>query len=385
MNNKNTSTVTILNPPKIVIGEDCFDKFIADILQLGFKKLFVLSIAALQEQLAPGLEKLTLNDVQVKVNSDIKNEPSFEEFENILKEVRLYNADAIVGIGGGSVLDVSKLLAAQLLNTQTTAEIIGIGNLKERKIYLACIPTTSGTGSEVSPNAILVDENANKIGVISPFLVPDAAYIDPVLTISVPKGITAATGIDALSHCLEAYTNKFSQPIIDLIALEGIRLVANNLLKVCQNGADLEARSQLSLASLYGGMCLGPVNTAAAHALAYPLGTNFHISHGLSVALILPAVMEFTLLEAPQRYAAVAIALGADKKQTDFETAQEGVKILKKLIEDCGLPTKLSELSIPLDSIKSMAAQAIKVERLLKNNLRVVTLEDAEAIYSLAF
>jgi len=382
---KSPTSITLLNPKKLVFGENCFEEFIDDFLKLGLKKLYLLSIAELQEQLAAGLNKLENNGITIRLNHTIRREPSFEGFEEILEEARDFKADAIVGIGGGSVLDVAKLVAAQLLNTQPTSAVMGIGNLSERKTYLVCIPTTAGTGSEVSPNSILLDNHGNKIGVISPYLVPDASYIDPVLTLSVPKHITASTGIDALTHCLEAYANKFSHPVVDLIALEGIKLVSKYLKKTCDNGADLEARTQLALGSMYGGMCLGPVNTAAVHALAYPLGTDFHINHGLSISLLLPAVMEFTLTAAPERYANIAIALGAERKSSDLDTAREGVIILKKLIKDCGLPTTLSELNIPANAVAKMAADAMKVQRLLKNNLREVNLKDAEEIYLAAF
>lgn len=380
-----TSVLTLLNPKRLVFGNDCFDQFIQDYLELGLKRLFVLSFAGLEGQLAKKMEKLDSAGIVIKQNTSITKEPSFQDFEEILEEARAFKADSVVGIGGGSILDVAKLVAAQLLNTQSTTAVIGKGNLAERATYLACIPTTAGTGSEVSPNAIFVDADGNKIGVISPYLVPDAAYIDPVLTVSVPKAITASTGIDALTHCLEAYANKFSHPVTDLIALEGISLVAKYLKRACDDGADLEARSQVALGSMYGGMCLGPVNTAAVHALAYPLGVKFHINHGLSIALLLPAVMEFTLPAAPERYAAIAVALGATQHSSALDTAKEGVALLKKLIRDCGLPNSLADVNVPFNAIDAMAIDAIKIERLLKNNLREVALEDAKKIYESAF
>lgn len=380
-----TSTITILNPKRLIFGADSFDQFIEDYLELGLKRLFVLSFSGLEDKLTIKLEKLRSAGTLIKQNTSLMKEPSFEDFETILEEARAFSADSVVGIGGGSILDVAKLVAAQLLNSQSTSAVIGKGNLAERATYLACIPTTAGTGSEVSPNAIFVDAEGNKIGVISPFLVPDAAYIDPVLTVSVPRSITAATGIDALTHCLEAYANKFSHPVTDLIALEGLRLVASYLKKACDDGEDLEARSQVALGSMYGGMCLGPVNTAAVHALAYPLGVKFHVSHGLSIALLLPAVMEFTLNAAPGRYAAIAMAMGAEKKDSELETAREGVRLIKKLIADCGLPASLAEVNVPASAVEDMAVDAIKIERLLKNNLRAIALEDARKIYQSAF
>jgi alcohol dehydrogenase class IV len=281
-------------------------------------------------------------------------------------------------------LDVAKLLAALIDNEQKLEEVVGIGLLKKRSLYLACLPTTSGTGSEVSPNAILLDEHDGmKKGIISPCLVPDAAYIDPLLTMGMPAGITASTGMDALTHCLEAYTNKFAHPMVDLIALEGVKLISRNLVKACAD--DLEARTNVSLGSLYGGMCLGPVNTTAVHALSYPLGSEFKIAHGLANALLLPYVMEYNLVAAPERFAQVALALGAEEKASAKETALEGVAVVRKLMEQCGLPAKLSEIDIPEQAIPEMAASAVKIQRLLKNNIREIMLDDAINIYQKAY
>lgn len=377
--------LTLLNPPRLVFGENSFEKFITDFSSLGLQRLYIVSIQPLVSDLQTKLTLLRNEGIAIKINTRITGEPSFNDFETLLAEAKDFKADSVVGIGGGSVLDVSKLIAAQLKNTQSTAEITGIGNLKERSTYLACIPTTSGTGSEVSPNAIFVDEHGAKIGVISPFLVPDASYLDPALTASVPSSVTASTGIDALTHCLEAYTNNYAHPIIDLIALEGVRLISKYLLRACRDGNDIEARSQLALGSMYGGMCLGPVNTAAVHALSYPLGVMYHVPHGLSVSLLLPYVMEFNLPAAPERHAQIALALGASTGNSVLDTAKQGISLIKKLISDCQLPSYMEELNIPIEGIEKMAADAIKVQRLLKNNVRMVTQKDAEDIYKAAF
>jgi len=379
------NTVTLLNPGKLVFGTNCFEQFIDDYLALGLQRLFIVAVPPVIAQISGKLNILRQKGIALEINDSIIGEPSFDDFEQLLAAAKAFNADSVAGIGGGSVLDVSKLIAAQIKNTQSTAQVTGIRNLKERATYLACIPTTSGTGSEVSPNAIFVDNKGAKVGVISPFLVPDAAYIDPALTRSVPASVTAATGIDALAHCLEAYTNNFAHPVADLIALEGVRLIAKYLRRACENGDDMEARAQVALGSMYGGMCLGPVNTAAVHALSYPLGVSYHVPHGLSVALLLPYVMEFNLPAAPERYAQIALALGAAPANSDIETASAGIAKIKKLLSDCKLPASLEALDIPYEGIEQMAEDALKVQRLLKNNVRTVTQKDAEDIYRAAF
>ena len=325
-------------------------------------------------------------NISVIIHTGINQEPSFQDFISLMEFVAPQNPDIIIGIGGGSVLDIAKLVAAQLGNEQQLKDYVGIGLLKGRAKKLVCIPTTAGTGSEVSPNAILVDNYDNqKKGIISPYLLPDMVYVDPTLTLSVPPAITAATGLDALTHCLEAYTNKFAQPFIDMYAIEGIRLIAANIVAAVKDGNNLEARSNIAMGSLLGGFCLGPVNTAGVHALSYPLGSMFHLSHGLSNALLLPYVMQYNLQADPQKYAQVAIALGCEKGATDLITAELGVEKVKELIANCGIPARLHELGVTKSSIPEMAAAAMKIQRLLKNNPRLIEEKDAIAIFESAF
>jgi alcohol dehydrogenase class IV len=248
------------------------------------------------------------------------------------------------------------------------------------------MPTTSGTGSEVSPNAILLDESARlKKAVISPHLVPDAAFIDPQLTVTVPAPITASTGLDALAHCLEAYTNKFAHPLVDTYAIEGIALAGRFLLRAVRHPEDLEAREGMALASLYGGLCLGPVNTAAGHALAYPLGSEHRIAHGVTVALVQPHVFRFNAEAAPQRHAAVARALGVAPGPNDLETAFAGADLLAGLTRDCGISLDLGSYGIQPAEIPLLAESALKVERLLRNNPRPVTREGCIKVYERCF
>ncbi len=317
---------------------------------------------------------------------DCLQEPGRRDFENVLEVARGAGADAVIGLGGGSAMDLAKLVAALLDGKQDIAEVSGVDLLAGRSTWLACIPTTAGTGSEVSPIAILLDEDALlKKGVVSPHLVPDAAYVDPELTRTMPPGVTASTGLDALTHCIEAFANRFAHPMVDTFAIEGIRLISSSLLTAVRDGDDLAARTAMARGSLYGGLCLGPVNTAAVHALAYPLGGEFHIAHGISNALLLPHVLAFNLPAATERYALVAEALGCDASGSRETVARRGLEHVRQLSEDCGIPLRLSLHGVTRDSIPRMADGAMTVTRLLERNVREVHLEDALRIYEEAY
>ena len=376
----------IFFPGKLVFGNGCLSNFAEEIAQLKSARVFIVTIEPLRNAIDGLKNTLITNAIEVLIDTSVVQEPTFSDFKKLIKKAAPFNPDLVIGIGGGSVLDIAKLVAAQLENEQQLKDYIGIGLLKGRKKKLVCVPATSGTGSEVSPNAILVDDNDNqKKGIISPHLVPDIVYVDPLLTLSVPSAITAATGLDALTHCLEAYTNKFAQPFIDVYAYEGIRLIAANIKIAVMDGNNKDAREKLAMGSLLGGFCLGPVNTAGVHALSYPLGSMFHLAHGLSNALLLPFVMEFNIPSAVKRYADVAIALGCQPQNNDEATAYAGVKKIKELIKACGIPASLREVNVPETAIQQMAADAMKIQRLLINNPREITEQDAVAIYKAAY
>jgi alcohol dehydrogenase len=379
------NVVTLLQPPRIVFGNGCATGCVEWLAQRAHRVLLVSSTPVLGA-LQPLSEALGRAGLAVIHTPPVDREPNVALFESVLAVGREEKADAVLGAGGGSPLDVAKLVAALAQGSQAVRDVFGIGLLQGRALPLVCLPTTAGTGSEVTPNAILLDEAEQlKKGVISSHLVPDAAYVDPLLTVSVPPTVTAATGLDALTHCIEAFANKFAHPAVDGYALNGVRLIAGHLLRAVRNGNDLEARASLALGSVFGGLCLGPVNTAAVHALAYPLGGEFHVAHGVSNALLLPHVLRFNLPAAPERYAELALALGVERATTPEATALRGLAWLVQLSRDCGVPQRLSEVGVPREAIPRMARAAMTVTRLLKNNPCPVTEPDAIRIYEAAF
>ncbi len=380
-----TPNLKILFPGKLIFGLNTFSQLIDEVKMLNAKKIFIVTIEPMLSSVQTFINECTLQNIDCFTNVDIVQEPSFTDFEIVLQKAKKQDPDVVIGIGGGSVLDIAKLIAAQIDNTQTLNDIVGIGLLKQRNKKLICIPTTSGTGSEVSPNAILVDNENQKKGIISPYLVPDIVIADAQLTIGLPAAITAATGLDALTHCLEAYTNKFAQPFVDIWAIEGVRLIAENIIAAVNDGNNIEAREKLLLGSLLGGFCLGPVNTAGVHALSYPLGSMYHIAHGLSNAMLLPYVMEFNIAANIKKYADIAIALGCKYIVDDITTANKGVEKIKELLQQCNVPNGLRQIGVKENTIEEMADQAMLIERLLKNNPCTITKQDAINIYKAAY
>jgi alcohol dehydrogenase len=378
--------IILLQPPRIVFGNGCAVQSAEFLAQRGVQRVLLVTSKSVRRQINFLAEALQKAHCEVVEGRFVPPEPTLHFFESALKAAQAANIDSVLGVGGGSAIDVAKLIAALVRGHQTAAQVFGINVLHGRALPLVCLPTTAGTGAEVSPNAILLDEAGElKKGVVSPHLVPDAAFIDPLLTLGVPPAVTAATGLDALTHCIEAYANKFSHPIVDNYALPGVKLISQNLLRAVRNGADTEARAALALGSLYGGLCLGAVNTAAVHALAYPLGGKFRIAHGVSNSLLLPHVLRFNFSAAPERYAEISTALGVQRNGSNLATAEHGLVFLTKLSRDCGVPQKLSDLNIPRDAIPAMAKAAMQVTRLLKNNLRPLTEADAAQIYEAAY
>jgi len=352
----------------------------------GAKRVFVLSDPPIKKYVEPIFDELASMGSKIQISTEVVPEPPLEALESLLAPVREFSPDAIVGIGGGSAMDLSKLVSVLFPGKQQVEEIIGIDKINSRDVKLITVSTTAGTGSEVTPIAVLTDlKNKLKKGVVSSFIIPDVAIVDPELTLSVPPAITAATGMDAMTHCIEAYTNKNSHPIVDNLAREGIRLIALNLENAVNNPGNIEARTAMALGSLYGGLCLGPVNTAAVHAMAYPLGGEFKISHGVSNSVLLPFVMSFNLPVCISKYAEIAVAVGLPVEGDKEDMARKGMVRIRDISQRCSIPSGIKELGIPEEAISEMAVSALKVKRLMDNNPREVTLKDAEEIYKNAY
>jgi alcohol dehydrogenase len=380
------NVVVLQQPKRLLFGAGSMAQSAGEFALAGKRRLFVVTSPQVAATIGTILEAWRAAGLTVEVSTAVDREPEIALFESVLEAARAFKPDSIVGFGGGSSLDVAKLVAALLDGRQAVRDVFGIGLLRDRNTHLVCIPTTAGTGADVSPNAILLDEKERlKKGVVSPHLVPDLAICDPDLTLTLPPGVTAATGIDALVHCMEAYANKFAHPTVDVYALEGIRRIGRSIETAVKRGGDRAARADVMLGALYGGLCLGPVNTAAVHALSYPLGGEYRIAHGVANSLLMPHVFRFNLPAMPERYAEIALALGAAAGASPLATAEAGLARLAQLSRDCGIPQRLRDVGIPEADLPRLAGEAMKVQRLLKNNPRNVTEPDALAIYRAAW
>ncbi len=325
---------------------------------------------------------LSASCAKLCVVSDIPVEPETGQVKELFARVGELQADLIVAMGGGSVLDSAKMISVLLRNPAYLENLLDAGLIREKGVPLIAVPTSAGTGSEATPNSIVVvPEQKLKVGVVHPFFIPDSVILDPETTLSLPAHVTAATGLDAFCHAIECFISQKSNPFSDLYALEAIRLVARSLFNAYNDGADIGAREDLLLAAFYGGMCIASSSTVAVHALSYPLGGRYRIPHGLSNAILLPWVMEFNRDAVVGKFAEVAGAMGIPPGADAEETSKRAVEGIFSLVRSLGIPSTLRELGVGTDDLDEIVAAAMKVTRLLDNNPKPVSPGDARSIY----
>ena len=341
------------------------------------------------------LNKPIINQISkssnLEVFDDVESDPSKKTLIKALKSAKNFKPTGILGFGGGSSMDIAKLISLLVGTEQDIENIWGVGNAKGPRLPLVLIPTTAGTGSEVTPISIITLEKDEKKGVSSPVILPDLAVLDPELTLNLPSDITAATGIDAMVHAIEAYTsnNQNNNPISKLLAIESLKLLGTSIETAVFDGHNIEARSNMLLGSMMAGQAFANSPVAAVHALAYPIGGIFHIPHGLSNSLVLPHVLKFnsTNAKACEQYAFLAPFVFKDINQNTNtkNICNDFIDRLENLSSLLNLPSKLRELDIPKDACVKMAKESMKQTRLLVNNPREVTEEDAFNIYNAAW
>ena len=337
---------------------------------------------------AQAVEILENAGLDVVVFPDVQADPPEAIIHSAVEMARLGKVEGIIGLGGGSSLDVAKLVAVLALGHETLAEMYGVGNVKGPRLPLILVPTTSGTGSEVTMVSIVTTGASEKMGVVSPVILPDVALLDPELTYGLPPHITAATGIDAMVHAIEAYASASpnNNPISRNLACEALRLMGGALERAVQDGDDRDARADMLLGSMMAGQAFANSPVAAVHALAYPIGGHYKVPHGLSNALVLPHVLRFNAVTAPTPYADLAPHVFPEMEGMGTQEAAaafaEGMEALSKR---CGLQQGLREMGIEREALPMMARDAMNQTRLLVNNPREVDQSAALQIYEAAY
>lgn len=323
--------------------------------------------------------------IQVTAFTEVEADPSIRQVNEVVALVRGQAFDAVIGLGGGSSIDVAKVSAALVKNCRPIDSYFGTDLLEQPALPIIAIPTTAGTGSEVTPIAILSDTNAQlKKGIVSNALIPRYAFLDATLTVSLPPKITAVTGMDALCHAIEAYTSLNATPYSDPLAIRAIELISANLREAFSNGGNLLARGNMLLGSLLAGIAFANAGVTAVHAFAYPLGGRYHVPHGLANSMMLPAIVEYNLLGNEGRFTDVAAAMTRGGLLEGSPSANGVVTGVLALSAHLQIPRNLAELGIPAAAVPEMAEGAMQGTRLLANNPRPITLDDAVTLYSRA-
>jgi alcohol dehydrogenase class IV len=373
--------------------------------RLGARRILVVTDPILENAgLAERVRRpLLAAGVTVETFPEGEPEPSLRAAEACLGMARHFRPDALLGLGGGSNMDLAKITATVLAHGGGPRDYVGDDRIPGPVAPLVCVPTTAGTGSEVSAAAVLTDtEHQMKVGVLSNYLRPRVAVVDPLLTVSCPAKVTADSGIDALTHAIEAYTAvdnadfplpagertvyQGKHPLGDCLAERAIALVGANLRRAVADGQDLEAREGMALAATLAGLAFSNVGVAAVHALEYPVGGATHCAHGAGNGLLLPFVMRFNLPARRRELANVARLLGADVAGLDEQEAAEmAVREVERLRADVGIPQRLRDLGVRPEQLRPFAEKAFAVKRILRVNPRPVTVEDLEGILRAAF
>ena len=352
------------------------------------KNIFVVSDRGLTELglIEPTIKKLKKN-CNIKIFNDVESDPSKKTLLNAFNDAREFESTGVLGFGGGSSMDVAKLVSLLLGSNQQIETIWGVNNANGPRLPLVLIPTTAGTGSEVTPISIITMDDKEKKGVSSKFILPDLAILDPLLTTNLPANITASTGIDAMVHAIEAFTsiNSNNNPVSKMLSIEALKLLGSSIKTAVFDGHNINARSNMLLGSMLAGKAFANSPVAAVHALAYPIGGLFNISHGLSNSLVLPSVMKFNSIneETKKNYANLApyVFKDLDNSKSDEIVCNNFIDSLEGLSKELKLPYRLRDLEIPEEACQLMASEAMKQTRLLVNNPRKIEESDAFNIY----
>ena len=373
-------------PHAVYSGENAMDNVTEIIRQRGAKKVAIFTDKGIE---AVGL--FALPEAAVKASGaeyyvldDLRPEPSYLEVQKLIDQFKKDGADLIVACGGGSVLDTAKLASVLVTDEYGVKELLDEPGRAKKCVPIVLIPTTAGTGAEVTPNAIVaVPEKELKVGIVNDNMIADYVILDARLIKNLPVKIAAATGVDAMAHCVECFTSNKKNPLSDTFALEGLDMIINNIEEACLNPDAMEAKKKMQIAAFYGGLAITASGTTGVHALSYPLGGKYHIAHGVSNAILLVPVMKFNepvirplLAQAYDRCAHDGSAC-----KTEEEKSAWMIHRMDEIVKKLQIPTSLQEFGVPKEDLDGLVEAGMQVKRLLVNNMREITPEDARNIY----
>jgi alcohol dehydrogenase class IV len=373
----------VLLPKRVVFGDVVVEKISSEAQRLGATKAFIVTDEIIKKTGVLEMVETPLKRVvDVEIFDRVESEPTLQAAETIAMAARAAKYDLVVGVGGGSVLDMAKIASAVIANPwQPVTEFLGANKIANPSVPKILIPTTAGTGAEATPYALIISEGKKK-AIASPYNLADVILISGSFTATMPPEVTAATGMDAMSHAIEAVLSLGANPLTDSFALEAIRKIADNLEEAFMHGDNLDARLKMSIAAMLAGMAFGNAGVIAGHAAAHTIGARYTISHAKSSALTLPYIMEYNAPAAKEKLAKVARELGEDiSRLTDEEAASKAIARVKGLLETLKLPTRLADLDIPEDALPDLADAMAKEKGYLARNPRKLELEDAVKLF----
>jgi alcohol dehydrogenase class IV len=383
------SGFTFETTPRIVCRQGSAHRLAEHLPRSAARRVLVVTDRGLVDGgvVAPVLASLDDGGLEAVVFDGVRADPPADVVEAAVALARDEGAELVVGLGGGSAMDTAKLVALLATGRQRLTDVYGIGLAEGPRLPLVAVPTTAGTGSEVTPIAIVTTPDNEKVGVVSPLLYPDIAVLDSTLTLGLPPAATAMTGVDAMVHAIEAYTSRTGKnPLSDTFAVRGLRMLHDSIDRAVGQGDDVDSREQMLLGAMMAGKAFANAPVGAVHALAYPLGGHFHLPHGLCNSLVLGSTLRFNLPEATVAYAELADAiLASDPTATRAERAAQFIVAIEELVARMPYPQTLRDAGVPDTALSLLARDAMHVQRLLVNNPREVTFEDALAIYRAAF
>jgi alcohol dehydrogenase class IV len=384
-------TRTFIIPPILITGSESSQNVGEESKKLGGKKGLIVTDEVLSKLgVLEGVKKaLTENKIQFAVYDKISTEPTVDYVREGLDVYKENGCDFLLAVGGGSAIDTAKAISVMVTNPGSIEDYKGLNKIPEKGAPLIAIPTTGGTGSEVTVYTIITDTKTNvKMLIGSPFIMPQVAIVDPLLTLSCPRSLTAAVGIDALTHAIEAYVSVRAQPMSDIFCLSAIELISGNLRQAWANGNNIEAREKTMLGALQAGIAFSNSSVALVHGMSRPIGAYFHVAHGASNAALLGVVTEFSLIGNPVRYAHIAKAMGGNiTGLTDLEAAQLAAKSIKTLIKDIKIPS-LKKLGVDKEKLNQLApkmAEDAIASGSPGNNPRQPTKEEIVELYKIAY